>query len=133
LTKYKKQAAIKKCGEKMISGNRICGKCGAKEPANEMRYSIDGKRIICAKCQAIESGGVKGGTTQPTKLMGRDYEEPEPRQASVNYYCSNCRFKFSRNSKIDIRICPYCSKETISIVPKQTAQAFINKAGREEE
>jgi hypothetical protein len=116
----------------MISGNRICNKCGNKAPANEMRYSVDGKRIICSKCQAVEKGGVKESTTQPKTIKGR-YEEPAaPKvEATVTYYCTNCRFKFSRRKEIYIRICPYCSKETISVVPNQSAQAYINKAGRE--
>jgi hypothetical protein len=119
------------CGENMISGTRICGKCGQRGPANEMRYSVDGQRIICSKCQAIEKGGE--GDSQRFKTMTDGQAPGKQASGAVNYFCTNCRFKFSRKREIDVSVCPYCSKPTISVVPSQNAQSFINKAGQEDE
>jgi DNA-directed RNA polymerase subunit RPC12/RpoP len=92
-----------------MPGTKICGKCGAKTAIDDMTYSVDGKKLVCQTCLNKEKGIYTATGVPPAP-------KPAPKPEMVNYHCNNCQFNFSRKKGIDVRNCPYCAKESVSVM-----------------
>jgi hypothetical protein len=91
-----------------MPGMKICDKCGNKTPLEQMDHSKDGKKLLCLDCLNREKGIYTASIKKPI-------EAPKPVEMT-KYQCSHCKYSFSRKKDLEVKTCPYCSRETISIV-----------------
>lgn len=82
-----------------------CELCKDEFPFESIRYSSDGKKVVCMDCFS------KSLKEQKKKVDEKQIKEI-PR--SVKLICSDCsyRFYFRVGSKVKL-ICPYCGKSNI--------------------
>lgn len=103
-----------------------CGICNAKSEVGNMRYHKSGEYLICASCYEKQS------PLKSTVKSGSSFKEPEmkqPRQDKVAYRCRNCGYSFTRASDHAVLLCPYCGKDSVSVVEGgNIAQHIIDKA-----
>ncbi len=79
----------------------MCSACKGKLEFENVRYSNDGKRIVCKDCYSRVGKSQK----KETKVMPQKDSLPD----SIKLICIKCRYKFSLKRKPEIRvICPYC-------------------------
>lgn len=81
----------------------ICDGCKGKFRFKEIRYSSDGKRVVCKDCYS--KGAMKNQKKKETSevLPNKNISD------SVKLICMNCRYKFSLRKKSRFSlICPYC-------------------------
>ena len=99
----------------------ICNVCNKKFPFENIRYSIDGKRILCIDCynKVAEKQEKKKETYSAVK-------EPE----SVKLVCLDCKYHFSikKGSKVKLR-CPYCSNSNLA-KDDMTAERLIEEVSQ---
>jgi hypothetical protein len=93
-----------------MPGTKTCEKCGNKTPLETMTYSKDGTKLVCKDCLNRENGVYTASIKKPI-------EAPKPVEM-VRYKCSHCQYSFSRKKDIEVKTCPYCSREMISVLPK---------------
>jgi DNA-directed RNA polymerase subunit RPC12/RpoP len=91
-----------------MPGTKICGKCGAKTALEEMEYSKDGTKLVCKDCLNKEKGLYTAAIKKPL-------EAPKPVEMT-KYKCGHCQYSFSRKKDIEVKTCPYCSRDSISII-----------------
>ncbi len=79
-----------------------CTKCKEEFPFEGIRYSTDGKNIVCANCfnKSIKSQKIKEDDSDIHAGKAED---------RVKIICMDCRYKFSlkKATKVKLR-CPYC-------------------------
>lgn len=83
----------------------MCGECKGKFNFEDIKYGMDGKRIICKDCY-IKAG--KDHKNQEAKTVLPNESD------SVKLICVDCRYKFSLRKKSRFSlICPYCSSRNL--------------------
>lgn len=84
----------------MASASYMCCTCKGKFGFEEIRYSNDGKRIVCKSCYDRFIKTAKKEEGIPVKNVLSD---------SRKFICVNCKYKFSLKRKPAGRVmCPYC-------------------------
>lgn len=79
----------------------MCSECKGKFKFEDVRYSSDGKKVICKDCysRVKNQGKNEVKVVLPNETVS-DY---------VKLICTNCRYKFSLRKKSRFNlICPYC-------------------------
>lgn len=85
----------------------MCGECKGKFDFEDIKYGMDGKRIICKDCY-IKAG--KDSKNKETKTVSPNGGMPD----SVKLICVDCRYKFSLRKKSRFNlICPYCGSKNL--------------------
>lgn len=88
------------------SRHYMCSECKGKFDFEDIKYGMDGKRIICKDCY-IKAGKDYKNKEIKTVLLSdaSDY---------VKLICVDCRYKFSLRKKSRFNlICPYCSSRNL--------------------
>lgn len=102
----------------------ICNVCGKKFPFENIRYSIDGKRILCIGChnKVMESKEKK----RAVKFSAA--KEPSD---SIKIVCLDCKYHFSirKGSKVRLR-CPYCGNNRLA-KDNLTAEKLIEEVSKD--
>lgn len=99
-----------------------CSLCKKEFKFSDIRYTDDGKRIVCQSCYA--------------KPISKEYRVDRKSQLAnksdskdvIKYFCPDCRYRFTfkKDSKVS-RICPYCGEGRI-IEDKMTADELVAEA-----
>ena len=84
-----------------------CSLCRKEASFDNIRYSDDGKRIVCLECYT------KKNSQQPPKYA-ENAEISQKDEAHINLICKDCRYKFRIKKKQNTIIkCPYCSSKSL--------------------
>jgi len=89
----------------------ICEKCKCEININNVKYvsqDEDNYSILCLSCYS-------GKTPEPPKSTNK-----------IKYFCSRCRYSFSRNPTVKIK-CPYCGKEDKVINDDRNVKNIISE------
>src|SRR3989338_3819295 len=88
----------------------MCSICRGKFKFGEIKYSPDGKSIVCLDCHSQlakkdsekEKSGAKSSSSSPNA------------HNLIKIICGNCRYKFNwrKSSKLSLK-CPYCGKSNL--------------------
>ena len=101
----------------------ICNVCNKKFPFEDIRYSIDGKRILCIDChnKIMEKNERKREVSSAAKELSN----------SVKLICLDCKYHFSirKGSKVKLR-CPYCGNNRLA-KDNLTAEKLIEEVSKE--
>src|SRR3989338_2360917 len=82
----------------------LCAICKGKFQFKNVKYSKDGKRIICADCYSKD---VKNTTKKETKDIKTT--NGQPIKETIKIICVNCNYKFSYKKGSNTKLmCPYC-------------------------
>lgn len=107
-----------------------CAHCREQFQFENIRYSNNGKRILCLDCynRLLKSDKQKKDTevTAPKeeKLVGKD------RKDGIKVICVDCRYKFFLAKKPNMKfVCPYCGKDKL-IEDATTAEKLVEEASR---
>lgn len=109
----------------------LCTICKGKFGSENIRYSTDGKSLICADCfeslaEAEMQPQQEKAATKKMKSNADFNNEPD----FVKVICVDCRYKFKLKKKSKAAIkCPYCGKSNL-MKDETTAQRLVEEAGR---
>lgn len=79
----------------------ICKNCETKVPMTKTRFDKSKTNLICLDCYKNLYG------LNDEKII----QTADPNR--INYSCSSCNYRFSRDKDFTFSVCPYCSKPTI--------------------
>jgi DNA-directed RNA polymerase subunit RPC12/RpoP len=97
----------------------LCTRCKEHYSSEEIRLTSD-SRIICLFCL-----GLKERKIEKTPLK----KELKKDNSLVEYFCSNCKYKFKRKKSVEFRLCPYCGKEgKVKVVSTINAEKIIDES-----
>ncbi|MFH1072459.1 MAG: hypothetical protein V1743_03445 [Nanoarchaeota archaeon] len=114
-----------------------CYKCGKEYSSREMKYMPGETRLVCVHCIA----GKKTDQGARVKPLAKETPRKMPMQAGqktpaigkpktdqlTHYFCSACKYNFTRKVGADILACPYCGKEGF-ISKKKDASTLLNES-----
>lgn len=104
-----------------------CSICKGKFEVGKIRYSKDGKRLVCFDCYSAPNRTVKEGKKKVEVKL-----EPFKKKV-IKLICLNCRYKFSWNNESRISlICPYCGSKSLT-KNEITAEKLIQDVSDKEE
>ena len=80
-----------------------CSQCGKEFSFENIRYSRDGKRIVCKNCY-------KSSMEYEQKFREEEMTDlARKKKEVIKIICMDCRYKFSLKKNSRIRpVCPYC-------------------------
>jgi len=101
---------------KEVSPYYMCSLCKGEFRFENIRYSPDGKRVVCVACY----NQIKKQEGQKIK---KDEDKPISKSGALKLRCIDCGYKFSFKTESRLnKACPYCGKsrfiEDESIVDK---------------
>ena len=105
-----------------------CKKCEAKVNYADLRRNKDGL-FVCSSClsHTYSKSDAEIPNLIQSKIKKEEFKETKNlvKDTKVVYYCSNCKFSFTRpwNSS-ELKGCPYCN-QLHSIQKKQTANDLL--------
>ncbi len=91
-----------------------CKSCKTKVPVGDLRMNNEGM-FVCNTC--FSHGYMTNARIQdltPNKFKAKEEKKevkPIVREVREHYYCTNCKFSFTRPLGAMNRGCPYCNKE----------------------
>ena len=94
-----------------MAAELTCNSCKSRVALAGMRYSKDGKGLICENCWTKQSNGVNLRVKPQTTFTRQSDNTPRKK---VDFVCRSCSFRWSR--AIDFRgpkLCPNCSRDTV--------------------
>jgi hypothetical protein len=99
----------------------MCAVCRKNFAFEDIRYSNDGKRILCLSCY-----GQAPKNNKTTKII---ISENKKQCDESKFICVNCRYKFSlkKSTKIAL-VCPYCGKDKIAKDESKSAAELVDEA-----
>lgn len=101
-----------------------CGLCNNRADVNNMKYHKSGEYLICKDCYDKQATAVKPKPADETA-----FRKPESaKDGKVGYRCRGCGYSFTRAKDHTVRVCPYCGKDTVSLVQSSAAQNIIDNA-----
>ncbi|MBU0628662.1 MAG: hypothetical protein KKC75_05700 [Nanoarchaeota archaeon] len=100
----------------------ICNVCNKRFPFENIRYSIDGKRILCIVCH--------NKVMEKQEKKKQAYSAAKEPLDSIKLVCLDCKYHFSirKGSKVKLR-CPYCSNSNLS-KDDLTAEKLIEEVSK---
>src|SRR3989344_341016 len=127
--------------EAQIAQTYSCSLCKGKFSFENVKYSNDGKRLICVPCynEVMRNTGKKapvladGRIVQPIRFKSSVMQQPTPLPAPasmVKLVCLDCnyRFAYKKYSEANLR-CPYCARTHLTY-DDANAQNLIAEASR---
>ncbi len=102
-----------------------CALCTLKFPVDKIKYSKDGKKLICIDChnklmKKRDTDEARQKTETKQKVKQAEHE-------SIKVMCVNCSYKFFYKPHLEL-MCPYCGSNKIRRYEKLTAQQLINES-----
>lgn len=102
-----------------------CSICKDKFKFGKMRYSNNGRRLLCLDCY-------KRALKKENEKMVKLVTEPKINKfgEAVKVICIDCRYKFSirKGSKVNLK-CPYCGKDKL-MKDETTAEKLIDEVSK---
>lgn len=111
-----------------------CSSCRKEFPSEKIRYTQDGKRLICVECSTAVKGSVIKETNALKTSSVTNVVKQQPKvvvaanpDAPVSLMCISCKYKFTtKKSKLKSGvICPYCGKD--KLMRNDTSATKLNK------
>lgn len=105
-----------------------CNSCRTRVQLASMRYSKDGKGLICESCWNKQNKGVDLKVIPQTTFTRPIDTAPRKK---VEYFCKNCSFKWSR--ALDFRgpkLCPGCGRDTVMYNLPNDADELLRELDR---
>lgn|SRR3989338_2642738 len=100
-------------------GKYTCSICKFEYPFDEIRYSDDGKKILCTGCSKVFKNKVP-----KTEIKAVEKEE------FIKVICMDCRYNFRIKSGPNAKkMCPYCGKGKL-MKQEGSAQRIIDDVSR---
>ncbi len=84
-----------------------CTKCGRKDTLNNLKTFRN--NLVCKKCYDEFETRVRVREGKATIADIRKVRYGTGAAKRVEYFCSACRYKFTRPEEFWVRECPYCS------------------------
>jgi|SRR3989338_1078238 len=106
-----------------------CALCTLKFSFDKIKYSKDGKKIICVDCyNKIMKKEQKAQTDDHKQNFETKLRSSQPREGGIKVMCANCSYKFTYKPKPQLKPkCPYCGKGNIRKYEELTAEKLINE------
>ncbi len=102
-----------------------CTICKGKFQFGDIRYSSDGKRIVCRGCydKVKKDGSIKKKKIEIELKICKKSD-------AIKLICIDCRYKFSwsKASRINL-ICPYCGSKRL-MKNENTAEKLVEEASQ---
>ena len=104
-----------------------CNICKLEFTSNNIKYSPDGKKVICIRCyDKAYKKEQKPETARKSNIELRESStRKEPLHGSIMVICTHCKYKFNYRPHLK-PLCPYCGKGTLKKYEEYTAQKLIN-------
>lgn len=106
-----------------------CKNCGTKVPINDLRRNDKGL-WVCSNCLIHKYVLMEDiPNVMPQKIPIKSREEIKPvvkKEEKIPYYCTNCKFSFTRARGSPSKGCPYCGKEH-SVQRKESAADILRE------
>jgi len=109
----------------------MCSICKLNFEFSNIRYSNDGKTIVCRECYVKftkadnKTAKVRNEKTGHATLQLSDADR-------IRVMCVDCRYKFSiKKEPRTAPICPYCGKNRLTKYEDLTADKILNDASRD--
>ena len=105
-----------------------CNSCRNRVSLESMRYSKDGRGLICESCWNKQSTGVSIKVKPQTTFSRQSHTGSKKK---VEYFCKNCSFKWSRG--LDFRgpkLCPGCGRDTVMYNLPNDADELLKELDR---
>lgn len=107
-----------------------CTLCTLNFPFDKMKYSQDGKRLICMDCynRILKKGQKDEEERQKKESIASAQSSGE----GVGVMCVNCNYKFRyrlnpHNPQVKPK-CPYCGKTSLRKYEELTAEKLLNES-----
>lgn len=104
----------------MDSGKYRCTICKFDYPFEEIRYSEDGKKLLCTGCSKVFKNKVPKAEIKAVEKESDD---------SVKVICMDCRYNFRLKKAQAKKICPYCGKSRL-MKQEGSAQRLIDDVSK---
>ena len=93
---------------------------------NEVRYSPDGKRLVCNSCYSKMQK-----SKQEDEEMARagSVMRKEPNPNAIDVLCAHCNYRFLYRKELK-PICPYCGRASLKKYDELTADKIIDEADK---
>ena len=92
-----------------------CKNCGTKVAVNDLRKNDKGL-YVCSNCLSHKYVFIDDiPNIMPQKILIKSKEEVKSivmkKEEKIPYYCTNCKFSFTRSRGSPSKGCPYCGKD----------------------
>src|SRR3989338_7173455 len=106
-----------------------CALCTLKFPFEKIKYSTDGKRIICIDCYSkLTKNNQK---TDELKRRVNPNSMAQYEGKGIEVMCANCNYKFHYKPNFK-PTCPYCSGNKIVKYENITANNLLQEASTDD-
>lgn len=106
-----------------------CALCTLKFPFEKIKYSTDGKRIICIDCYSKVAK--KSQKANEAKQRANPNSMAQYEGKGVEVMCANCSYKFQYKPNFKPR-CPYCGGSKIRKYENITANKLLQEASTDD-
>ena len=107
-----------------------CALCTLKFPFDKVKYSKDGKKLICIDCYAKLMKKDQKQANENNQKPGIKLRAGQTRDGSIKVMCANCNYKFFYRPNFN-PICPYCGKKSIRKYEELTAEKLIKESSKD--
>ena len=104
----------------------VCSLCRLELSFNEVRYSPDGKRLVCNSCYSKMQKNKQEheASTRFGSVMGK-----VPNAGAIDVMCTSCNYRFLYRKDLK-PICPYCGNSSLRKYEELTAEKIIDEVGK---
>lgn len=100
-----------------------CSLCKLDFAFDRIKYSPDGKRIVCIPCYSKMLKNKQDMEIQAEASFTRKV----PQSDSIDVLCTHCNYRFYYRKSLK-PLCPYCGKSSLKRYEEMNAQNIINDA-----
>ena len=100
----------------------VCSLCRLELSFNDVRYSPDGKRLVCNSCYSKMQ---KSKQEHEASTSFRSVMRKEPHLESIDVMCTRCNYRFLYRKDLK-PICPYCGNSSLKKYEEMNAQSILN-------
>lgn len=101
----------------------VCSLCRLELSFDEVRYSPDGKRLVCNSCYSKMQRNMQEHEAMGFAPIMRREHHPE----GIDVMCTSCNYRFLYRKDLK-PICPYCGNSSLKKYEEMTAQRILNDA-----
>ncbi len=105
-----------------------CAICRLDFKFDDVRYSPDGKRLVCKSCHAKMNKNKKEFESMG-HVSPELYARKMPKPNTIEVMCTHCNYKFFYRKDFK-PICPYCGRTSLQKYEELTADRIIDEVGR---
>ncbi len=104
----------------------VCSLCRLDLSFSEVRYSPDGKRLVCNGCYSKMQ---KNTQEQETMASLGSIARKDPKPDAIDVICTHCNYRFLYRRELR-PICPYCGNSSLKKYEDLTADKIIDEADK---